>query len=123
MDHSLGVMHYAMKLAEEHPKLNMVLFGKTNFMYYLKPNVTHEIRISNHINKMCCGLVPFGKVDHIETDGFKWNLGTSHCKKSLQWGDFISTSNEIVEDRATVKSSQGLFAIFHFREAPKQHQF
>lgn len=61
MDHSLSAMHHAVKLSKEHPELKMVLFGKNNLMYYMRPNIKHEIRISNKINRMCSGLIPFGK--------------------------------------------------------------
>lgn len=44
---------------------------------------------------MGCGLIPFGRVNEIVTRGFRWNLGPNCRHKSLEWGDFISTSNEI----------------------------
>jgi thiamine pyrophosphokinase len=44
-------------------------------MFYLTP-VEHIIHLKTDlIYKKYCGLVPFGKVNQIETKGFKWNLG------------------------------------------------
>lgn len=83
MDHTLSSMHHATKLCGQHEKLQIVLFGQTNLMYYLRPNIKYEIRISHRINKMCCGLIPFGKAEHVYTRGFKWNLGPQHAHESL----------------------------------------
>ena len=62
-------------------------------MYYMRPNVHHQVRISHRINKMCCGLIPFGKAEYVQTKGFRWNLGLQYPRHTLEWGEFISTSN------------------------------
>lgn len=78
MDHTLSSMHHAQKLSKQHPKLSICLFGQTNLMYYLRPNIKHEIILSDSIEKNCCGLIPFGKADYVSTKGFKWNLGAGY---------------------------------------------
>lgn len=69
---------------------------------------------------MCCGLIPFGKAEHVYTRGFKWNLGPQHQHESLEWGEFISTSNEIEGNTVEIWSSGGLFFVCHFRGAEEK---
>lgn len=53
-----------------------------------------------------CGLIPIGcRCDSATTTGLKWNLD-GDCP--LEFGGLVSTSNRIVEDVVTVKSSQPL---------------
>lgn len=115
MDHTLSSMHHATKLCREYEKLQIVLFGQTNLMYYLRPNIKYQIHVSHRMNKMCCGLIPFGKAEHVYTRGFKWNLGPQHPHQGLEWGEFISTSNEVVGNIVEIWSSGGLFFVCHFR--------
>lgn len=49
MDHTLGSMHHSSKLCKQHEDLEIVLFGKTNLMYFIRPNIPHTIRISDGI--------------------------------------------------------------------------
>jgi hypothetical protein len=37
--------------------------------------------------------------DRIETKGFNWNLGLKYGLTKLEWGTFISTSNQIKNDK------------------------
>ena len=66
-------------------------------MSFLKPKIQYRIRISDEMSKEGCGLVSFWKADLVVAKGFKWNLGTGQLYKSLEWGDFISTSNKVEE--------------------------
>ena len=53
-----------------------------------------------------CGLIPIGcRCDSVTTTGLKWNLD-GDCP--LEFGGLVSTSNRIVDDTVTVKSSQPL---------------
>ena len=56
-------------------------------------------------------MVTFGKVELIETKGFKWNMGEEEHVKSMAWGNFLSTSNEMVEDKVHVSSTDPVFFI------------
>ena len=49
MDHTLGSMHHTCKQCKQHDDLDIVLFGKTNLMYFIRPNVLNVIKISNKI--------------------------------------------------------------------------
>ena len=44
-------------------------------MYFIRPNILNEIKISNKIQKTGCGLIPFGVAEKVKTKGFRWNLG------------------------------------------------
>ena len=93
MDHTLGSMHHTTRLCKQHEDLQIVLFGQTNLMYLIRPNVPHVIKVSDKINKVGCGLIPFGKALKVKTKGFHWNIGPEYDYSSLEWGEFISTSN------------------------------
>ena len=78
MDHSLGSMHHTTKLCRQHEDLQIVLFGQTNLMYLIRPNIPHIIKVSDQIVKQGCGLIPFGKAEMVKTKGFHWNLGPDY---------------------------------------------
>lgn len=93
----------------------MVLVGRENLMYYIRPNKKHEIKISNDIDRKGCGLIRFGSETRVKTTGLKWNLGPSHEFSTLQWGKLISTSNQIIDDTIEVESEGSLFFVAHFK--------
>ncbi len=61
-------------------------------------------------------MITFGKVSQIETRGFKWNLGEEEFYKTLEWGNFLSTSNEFVEHKVQVSSNDPLFLIAQVKQ-------
>lgn len=50
-------------------------------------------------------------MNFIETKGFKWNLGEEEFYKYLEWGKFLSTSNEFIEDRVQVSANDPIFLV------------
>ena len=79
MDQTLSSIHLSTKFSKINPDIEIVLLGKSNIMYHLKKNITYTIRISEKdFNRHGCGLITFGKAAHVETEGFKWNLGKSY---------------------------------------------
>lgn len=61
MDHALSGMSNTTKLCRKHKDLEVVLIGRENLMYYIRPNIKHEIRISKDIDEKGCGLMRFGE--------------------------------------------------------------
>ena len=85
-------------------------------MYMLRPNIVYEIKVGDWADKEGCGLIPFGKVELIETKGFRWNLGKEEMFSGLEWGEFISTSNENVEEKVEIESSSEIFFVCQFKK-------
>ena len=85
-------------------------------MYLIRPKTKYEIKMGDWADKEGCGLIPFGKVNLIETKGFKWNLGEKEAFNSLEWGEFISTSNEIVGESVEIESSDEIFFVCQFKK-------
>jgi thiamine pyrophosphokinase len=56
-------------------------------------------------------MITFGKVNDIETEGFKWNLSEKEFFKTIEWANFLSTSNEFISDKIKVSSSDPLFIV------------
>lgn len=75
MDHALSGMNITTKLCRQYQDLEVILVGRSNLMYYMRPNVKHEITISSDISRKGCGIVRFGSNVKVKTKGFKWNLG------------------------------------------------
>lgn len=93
MDHALSGMSNTTKLCKRYKDLEIVLVGRENLMYFVRPHVKHEITISNDIDRKGCGLIRFGSSVNVTTNGLKWNLGAGHEYQKLEWGKLISTSN------------------------------
>lgn len=99
MDQTLSCMHYCEKYSQIYPNLEMFLFGQSNLMYFLKRNKKYTLKSNeNFVSKFGCGIISFGSVEHVETRGFKYNLGEEQKYQKIQWGEFISTSNEMTDD-------------------------
>ena len=59
-----------------------------------------------------CGLVPLGVGScQLATEGLKWNLGDyeSGVMGSLEFGHFISSSNQLVGKHVKVNTNQPIF--------------
>lgn len=84
-------------------------------MFHLRKNIKYRIRISEDlISRFGCGVITFGKADYIETTGFKWNLGKDFKYCQMEWGKFISTSNEMVDDECSIQSSCDIFFVANY---------
>lgn len=76
MDQTLACMHYCQKYSHICPDMDIFLLGKSNLMYFLRKNQTYRIKMDDrYINKFGCGIISFGKAEHVETTGFRYNLG------------------------------------------------
>ena len=64
-------------------------------------------------------MITFGKVREIETEGFKWNLSEKEFFKSIEWGNFLSTSNEFVNNKVKISSSDPLFLVTQIKPENK----
>lgn len=85
----------------------MVLIEKGKTI--LHPSVKFESKIG-------CGLIPFNGAVKLHTRGLKWNLGNyatdeprSDEAGELEFGSFISTSNELVSDSLQVMCDKPIF--------------
>ena len=99
----------------------LTLYSDDTCAFLLPAGVMNEVTLANIIETdenesevanqqlgegVTCGLVPIGcRCDSVTTTGLKWNLDGD---VPLEFGGLVSTSNRIVEDTVTVKSSQPL---------------
>ena len=78
----------------------IALMDKNSIMLLLK-NGENQIEISKKLmQSKGCGCFPISeRVENIQTSGLKWNMGNrDNSVKSLDWKEFVSSSNEIVDD-------------------------
>lgn len=62
----------------------------------IRPNIKNIIKISPSVDKKGCGLIRFADNVSVKTKGLKWNMGPECDFGELGWGNFVSTSNEII---------------------------
>lgn len=93
----------------------LTLYSDETCSFLLPAGVRNELRLlaisegsdeSRFGDGATCGLIPLGcRCEFVQTTGLKWNLdGTT----PLEFGGLVSTSNRIVDDIVTVKSSHPL---------------
>ena len=75
MDHTLASLSITLRQKKLNPHLDIFLMSTNSLMYLLKPNQKYQMNFGKWISKKGVGLIPFGKVEYIETEGFRWNLG------------------------------------------------
>lgn len=116
MDHTLGAMSQISKQSRLNPHLDIVLISGSSLVCLIKPNNHYKLNVGKWVSWKGCGLIPFGKVRYIETTGFKWNLGKESDFSSLEWGDFISSSNEITNEEVSVFATEEIFFMCNFEK-------
>ena len=102
MDHTLAAIHVLTKYSYiiDNPNTMITLMDKNSLILLLKKG-THNISISKKlVASKGCGFFPISeRVEYIKTSGLKWNMGNpDDYYKTLDWKEFISSSNEIVDD-------------------------
>eukprot|EP00826_Nyctotherus_ovalis_P006772 TRINITY_DN1163_c0_g5_i11.p1 TRINITY_DN1163_c0_g5~~TRINITY_DN1163_c0_g5_i11.p1 ORF type:complete len:223 (+),score=54.08 TRINITY_DN1163_c0_g5_i11:31-669(+) len=106
MDHTLYNIHLLWKKIKDGPtKYQLFMVNNENLMTGIAKGhtiikVPKKLTVSNG-----CGVVPIGKCEYISTKGLKYDMGPDCMVKSLEFGEFISTSNEIVEDVIDIEVS------------------
>ncbi len=112
LDHTLQNLNVLWKRSLKHPlsahDYEIMMFDNQNIISVLKPG--HNIlKLSKKVEgKIGCGLVPLTQCHKITTNGLKYNMGPTQPCKSLEFGEFISTSNQAVSDTIMVDSSDPL---------------
>ncbi|GAQ89409.1 thiamin pyrophosphokinase [Klebsormidium nitens] len=97
LDHQLSNIHILYKFRD----LRIVLLGKGNLALLLPEAFEHEIYPDRGVEGPICALIPVGSpVSDVHSTGLRWNLGG----QSLQFGELISTSNEIKAERISVRA-------------------
>ena len=97
MDQSTSIFH-SMLL---HSNLNLNIIDDNNFCKIILPG-NNIINFKNKWTTKICGLLPiFKPIKNITTKGLKWNLNND----SLKIGNFISTSNEILNNKIEIFTS------------------
>lgn len=104
----------------------LFLYNDETCAFLIPPNTLCEIRLpfyDTHCSDCCdgtigegptCGLIPLGSpCDSITTTGLKWNLDGS---LPLGFGDFISTSNRVMEPVVTIQSSHPIVFTAELRQ-------
>ena len=86
MDHTLASLSITLRQKKLNPYLDIFLLSTNSMMYLLRSNKNYRMHFGKWISKKGMGLIPFGKVEYIETKGFKWNLGVNEAFSSLEWG-------------------------------------
>jgi len=95
-------------LYENKPR-RIVLLSDENVLFLLKPG--KHVIACQPLTKV--GLIPLGeRCEEATTTGLKWNLK----RQALQFGGLVSSSNEMVENRATIEVSHPLLWTCDFRK-------
>ncbi|KAJ5074367.1 thiamine pyrophosphokinase 1 [Anaeramoeba ignava] len=97
LDHEFANFHAAFSFQN----YRIFLFSNENYTRFLNPG-THKIFVHPKFEGPICGIIPLSApCNSITTTGLKWNLN----KDKLEFGNLISTSNEIVSDVVTIETS------------------
>ncbi|TNV76222.1 hypothetical protein FGO68_gene12254 [Halteria grandinella] len=99
VDQSLSAIHVMVKYTHELG-VQISLMDKNSLMLLLKAGKS-KVKISKCLTKLKgCGFFPISeRVEHIQTQGLKWNMGNRDCQvQSIDWKQSISSSNEITAD-------------------------
>ena len=65
MDQTLASMSATTSMLRKNKEVEIVLFGRDNLMYLMRPKIQYEIKIGDWIALKGNGVIPFGKVDFI----------------------------------------------------------
>ena len=93
-----------------------------NISFLLLPGRNH-IYVSKDAFGPCCGIIPITGPTTITLEGFRWNLGTyfpysvNEDNVITEFGGMVSTSNEILEETATVTTDKHILWTIEFRHA------
>lgn len=83
--------------------LQLVLVSQSCQSFILQPDIVHQINVDSTLECGTCGIIPlFEPVRRVSTSGLKWNLNGT----PLQFGKIVSTSNQMVHNKATVQASE-----------------
>lgn len=86
---------------------------KNSIMLLLKSG-KNCIKVSKRLLKQKgCGFFPLSeRVESIQTTGLRWNMGNrDNVVKSLDWKEFVSSSNEMVDSEINVKTSNDVIFV------------
>jgi thiamine pyrophosphokinase len=112
MDHimaTISALHKFAPLYFEAGGATMLIVDRDSMGALCLPGKTIYTRSKTMEQAKGCGIIPLtGEVEGIETTGFKWNLEISGLNK-LTFGNFISTSNEMLSDTISIKTTKPLF--------------
>ena len=112
LDHTLQNLNLLWKKSLKHPipvkDYEIMMFDNQNVVTVLKPG-HNTIKLSTKVEgRKGCGLVPFTLCHQISTTGLKYNMGPTYAFKTLEFGEFLSTSNEAISDTIVVDTSDPL---------------
>jgi thiamine pyrophosphokinase len=113
MDHTIQNISILWKksLRSVYKNYEILMLNNHNLMCVLKP-CKNELRLSKNIeDKKGVGLVPLTECSFISTSGLLYDMGSAHPFKSMQFGSFISTSNQTVSETVIVETSHPLLWI------------
>lgn len=100
-DHEAGNINVLYKFADN----KIVLLSDDCLIFLLAKKHYHEIYIQPTIEGPHCGLIPVGAPSmSTTTTGLQWNLTDAQ----MAFGDLISTSNLVREEKITVQSASDL---------------
>ena len=104
LDQALSAIHELTKYSYSHPQAMITLMDKNSLMLFLRSGQnTIDVSKTLMANKGCGFFPSSEKVKEIKTTGLRWNMGNSDSEvKSLDWKEFVSSSNEIVDDQIVV---------------------
>ena len=116
MDHTLYNLHLLWKkITQPELKYDLFMFDDLNLVTGIKAGKTLIKYPINFTKQKGCGLVTMGKCDNISTKGLKYNMGTlnlilgsEHLVSTMEFGNFISTSNQIIEEAIEIETSQSV---------------
>ena len=140
IDQTINSVHLLWKVYTDHPEkcreTEIILLDENSLMLFLEPG-THIITPSQDLEcSQGCGLIPMLHAAQLQTQGLKYNMGkylnigvfhllsayiyiyiytflgpADGQASTLEWGSFISTSNEILSEIVTVSTNQPLLWI------------
>lgn len=108
LDQEMASFHTAFRFKDNFNRI--ILLDQLNEAFILPPDVKNliypkskeDITKTSESEGPVCGLIPlFGRADSVFTKGLKWNLQG----QGLQFGDLISSSNEISRPHLGLLSS------------------
>lgn len=111
IDQTIASIHVLYKMnslfSEKCRENEIILMDENSLMLYLEAGENIIKRSKKYESTKGVGLIPLGdKVEKIQTQGLKYNMGNSEDPiSSLDFKDRISTSNEIVDELVKITIS------------------